>query len=140
MSQWDDKVWTLIGAHPVHLHPTHRATPIEVLVVQRGHQLATNVVDGKVKVDSLDSSGELIRELGRFDIVNDRTIHCQTKIDGVVCCIELTIANLRRSGGWALLTGLICPDKKPNAGGGEEGAVGGFSAEVQGGYEGDSGS
>lgn len=131
MTQWNDQVWTLTGAHPVELPFAGNKALLPFLVVQRGHRLLTREIAGKkIQVDIQDSVGSPLGTLGVFDIQDDRSIQCCRKIEGTLCVVELTVTTFLRNG--PLLTGVVCPAAiDPPSG--EEGAIGGFSAEVQGG-------
>lgn len=131
MTQWHDQVWTLTGAHPVELPFAGSKILLPFLVVQRGHRLLTREIeDKKIQVDIQDSVGLPLGTLGVFDIQDDRSIQCCRKIEGTLCYIELTVTLFRRNG--PLLTGVVCPAGIDPTGG-DEGAIGGFSAETQGG-------
>jgi hypothetical protein len=132
MKPWHDQVWTLTGAHPVELPLSGRKIPLPFLVVQRGQRLYTReIADHKIQVDLLDSAGSLLGTLGIFDVQDDRSIQCCRKIEGTLCYLELTLTCFHRTG--PLLTGVVCPVEVNPPTGDEEGAIGGFSAEAQGG-------
>jgi hypothetical protein len=132
MKPWHDQVWILTGAHPVELLLSGRRRPLPFLVVQRGQCLHTKEVeDKKIQVDVLDSAGSLLSTLGIFDVQDDRSIQCCRKIEGTLCYLELTLTCFHRTG--PLLTGVVCPVEVNPPTGGDEGAIGGFSAEAQGG-------
>jgi|CXWL01.1.fsa_nt_gi hypothetical protein len=136
MVDWDGKVWALTGVQPVELKPAHLLRPISILLVQRGHQLATKLVGLQVQVDALDSTGALIRSFGLFDIQDERSIRREIVLEGVTCLLELTWTTFVRK--TPLLTGILCPQNGDATG--DESAVGGFSAEAQAGYGGAAGS
>lgn len=134
-NSWN-QTWILVGAHPIRIPKT--PVPLDLYVVQRGRRLHTVLQGEVVKVTYLESTGDKeLREIGTFPIRAADRIGGDIEFEGSKCHFELILSDLGPRG--LVLSGLFCPPK-PHGPLGEEGAIGGFTAEAQGGDpEGDRG-